>query len=172
MKNNKIIIIASVILVLALISLTIAGSYAFYTVNLKQNGDSGISASTANLKLEFTDGDVISPTYFIPGSSYTKKFTVQNTGNKAVSFKIVIKEVVNNFVNKNDLKIEIKENGNTIKNNITFPSSTTALSDKITINPNSSAKNYEVIITYKNTDNPQEGDMGKNISGVIFIEAA
>lgn len=170
MKNNKIVIIASVIIVIALVILTVAGSYAFYTATLAPTGKNTMGATAAGLELTFTDKSAtINVDNLIPGETVTKTFSVQNTGTVAVKFKVVINNVSNTFTHKSDVTIALKEGTQTLKT-ITFPDKTAPLSDAISIEPKTT-KNYTVTITYTNTNNSNQiDDMGKKVSGKIFIE--
>ena len=169
-KNNKNIIIQSVILVAFFIA--VSTSYAFYTANFETTGDSGVSATAADLKVKFTGGDLINATDMIPGDIATKSFTVENIGSQDIKFKIVVKNVENNFERPQDLKVEIKEDGSSIKKDGTFPTEAGALSNVITINAGD-IKNYEILIEYYNDpSNLQNEDMEKTVSAQVFIEAA
>ncbi len=171
-KNNKNVIIQSVILVASFILIAVSTSYAFFTANFETTGDSGVSATAADLKVKFTDGALINATNMIPGDVATKSFTVQNTGSQAIKFKIVVKNVVNGFKRPQDLKVEIKEGDSVIKTGESFPTAAGPISDLITIAVGET-KSYEITITYVNDpDNNQNEDMEKNVSAQVFIEAA
>ena len=70
---------------------------------------------------------------------------------------------------------KIKDDGTSSYLNDTekaFPSgdqTSQALSDEITLNVGET-KNYTIEIEYKNTEDDQSTDMGKTISGKLFIE--
>lgn len=171
-KNNKNIIIQSVILVALFMVIAVSTSYAFFTANFNTTGDSDVSATAADLKVKFTDGDLINATNMIPGDIATKTFTVENIGNQDIKFKIVVKNVDNKFARPQDLKVKIKANEIEIKTGENFPQEAGPLSDAITIK--SGEKNtYEITIEYFNDpENSQNADMGKTVSAQVFIEAA
>lgn len=168
--NKKKTIFISIITVALFIVAIISVSYAFFTAKVKNEGTgkTETSLSTANISLNFQDGPELNYPNMIPGDSFTKTFTLKNTGDKAVNYKVVIQEVENTFISKGDIAISLKE-GSTVLKNTTFPSTTSAISDTITIQPNVT-KSYTLTITYNNTAADQTPDMGKVISGKLFIE--
>lgn len=170
MSNNKKTIIISLVAVLAFIAAVVATSYAYFTKSIQTEGtDPGTSVSTDQISAEFTDGAKLEVTNMLPGDTFEKTFTLENTGNRDIKYKVVIQEVENSFVNKSDVMLTLKENGTTIKTT-TFPSATNAISDELTIAAGIT-KSYTLTITYNNTSSDQTGDMGKTLSGKIFIEA-
>ncbi len=177
-KENRTVLLVSMFIVIALVILTIMGSYAFYTSVLKTTGDgTGVESTTADLKLEFEDNTSdVNLTNMIPGDSYTKSFTVKNTGSETIKFQVVIREVENTFENKDDVTISVKKDDQNVTigevESIKFPENTTPLSDPITIEPSEDAESFEVSITYKNDPTKDQGkDMEKKLGGTIFIEA-
>lgn len=169
-KENRTTIFISIVAVAIFIVAVIATSYAYFTnTTMKTNeGNASTDISTATISSTFTDGATINISNMIPGDSFTKTFTLENTGNTNISYKLVIQEVENTFTSQSDIEVVVKENGNVIKTT-TFPNATSAISDVLTITPNDS-KSYSITITYKNTSVDQTPDMGKTISGKIFIE--
>lgn len=169
-ENNKLTIFISIVAVALFIVGVVAVSYAYYTANVaKENsGNNATNVGAANISATFTDGAELNFQNMIPGDTFTKTFTLKNTGDQTIKYKIVVQEVENTFISQSDIEVVVKENGSTIKTT-TFPSTTGAISDELTISPDVS-KSYTITITYKNTTADQTPDMGKVISGKIFIE--
>ena len=169
-ENNKITIFISIVAVALFIVGVVAVSYAYYTANVtKENsGNNTTNVGTAKLSATFTDGAELDFQNMIPGDSFTKTFTLKNTGEETLKYKIVVQEVENTFKSQSDIEVVVKENGSTI-NTTTFPSTTGAISNELSISPDVS-KSYTIIITYKNTTADQTPDMNSVISGKIFIE--
>ena len=168
--NNKTTIFMSIITVVLFIIGVFAVSYAYYTANISKDksGNNTTSINTANISATFTDGAELNFQQMIPGDSFTKSFTLKNTGDQTIKYKIVVQEVENTFISQSDIEVVVKENGNTIYTT-TFPSTTGAISNELTISPDVS-KSYTITITYKNTTDDQSPDMNSVISGKIFIE--
>ncbi len=173
-KENRTVLLLSLFIVTALVILTIMGSYAFYQSTLTTKGTAtGPSVKAGNLQLDFADGTSnVNLTNMIPGDSYSKKFTIKNSGTESVKFKIIIKDVTNTFTNKKDVTITVKQGTTAIKSNVQFPTAKAAITDTITLAPSATATSYEVIITYNSTTADQTGDMEKKLVGTIFIEGA
>jgi hypothetical protein len=169
-ENNKKNIIFSIVGVALFIACIIAVSYAYYTakISVLNNDNNTVKATTTNISATFTDGDALNVTNILPGESYSKTFTLENTGDVAINYKIAIKEVENTFVNTDDLEVVIEEDGKEIKKT-TFPIESGSISDALTI-ASKEKKSYTITITYKDTDINQIEDSGKSISGKIFIE--
>ncbi len=169
MENQKKTLIITFIGVIAFI-IAIAGvSYAFFTYTVNTSGDDKTNTvvKSANLDAEFKDGALLNISDMIPGDTFNKEFTVSNTGDGVLNFKVVMQEVSNNF-NSNDIELSLYEGESLIKT-VPFPTSTSAISDSLTINAKES-KDYTVVITYKNTDVDQASDMGNSASGKLYIE--
>jgi len=169
--NNKKAIILSVIGVFVFVASIVATSYAYFagTVSKTNTDQNSTKATSTNIKATFTDGAQLTATNMIPGDSFNKTFSLKNTGNKSIKYKIVINNVSNPFKTPSDITLTLKE-GTETKNTTTFPTATTAISGELTIDPGIT-KSYTLTITYKNTTSDQSADMGKTISGKIFIEA-
>ena len=173
MTANKKTLILSIIGVAIFIVLVFSISYAFYTTNFDSNKDgknNTVTGTTAKISTSFEDGETIDIDDMFPGTGFTKTFTVENSSNTDIKFKIVINELVNEFDSFEDITYVLKENEKTIKNGI-FPKNPEEndLSDDITLEKGEK-KTYSIEVTYVNTEENQVDDMGKVISGKIFIK--
>lgn len=170
-KENKMTLIVSIVVVALFIIGVVATSYAYFTTNIaKENAeDNKIDVTTATIGAKFIDGETINIANMIPGDQFDKTFTLENTGSEAIKYKIIIRDVENTFQRKEDIEVVVKEDGNIIKTTV-FPSTTGSISDELIINPNTT-KSYTITITYINQlDIDQSFDMESKISGTIFIE--
>ena len=169
MKNKIYLIISLVVLTLILI---IGGTYAWFSSRIEGNG-AQIVITTDELKLIYTDSLAINNESIEPGWSITKTFTVENTTNEEKYYKIVWKDLVNTFVNTNDLTITITSTngGGNLEKTPIQSSSTPGNYDIIpgvTI-AGKTVQEYTVTFEYANTDEDQSADMGKTFSGSIEI---
>ncbi len=175
MNENRTILVASIVGTILFIIAIATASYAYYTSSVKTEGEgSNVSVTTEHISATFTDGASLHLTNMIPGDTGTKEITITNTGSVAIDFKIAIKELSNGFTKTSDVvyKIKDKSDGSYIKNETPFPSgnqASQALSEEITLDVGAT-KNYTIEIEYKNTEDDQSTDMGKTISGKLFIE--
>ena len=175
-RKSKVIvsIVGITIVLLALIGLT----YAYYLTRIEGNTNTNsISVTTADLKLEYRDGNgEITATGLMPGDSITKTFTVENTGeNKVNGYTIVIENVVNELSRKEDLtytltcKLDDGSLCGETKDNKYPNTSNVAIiyANDIDIDVK---HNYELVINYVYLDDVnQSDDMGKTFSGKINI---
>ncbi len=166
--DKKTTIILAIIAVASFIVLVSTMSYAFFNTNVIKSGSTDPdSVSTVQIKADFTDGEVVNAT-IIPGDSFTKTFTVKNTGTSPISFKVVMNDVTNTFSRATDLTYVLYEDGTEISSGY-FPTTTAALSDTVTI-PSGASKTYTLTVTYVNSDEDQSADLGKSLSGKLFID--
>ena len=172
MKKKELIIILGSLLVVVL-SVSIA--YFTTTINSK---NSNVSTSSAELKIVFTSGTgTIAGSEIEPGwSSGVNTFTVKNQSNGTYKYNIVIKDLINTFVTEGYLqyKITSTDGGYNMSDFKDVPKSETA-TDTILAYSVEIAKGathtYSVEFRYLNsTTVNQNEDMGKKLSGTLFIE--
>ncbi len=182
-RNMYFTLICSLII---LIAIAFSGTYSFFVATVKDSGeDRSTSLQAGNVaNLTITgDNEVPAITDMIPDDRYTRTFKITNNSeNNAKNITLVWKNVVNEFVNKDDLIIILKNittNEELIKesSNTPFPSS----NDEVLISGinigGSNSNDFELTIYYVNDpDNNQmideEGnpiDMGKSFGGEIQI---
>lgn len=171
MENQKKTLIISIIGIVAFI-IAIAGiSYAFfsYTVTTKGDDETNTVVRSANLSAEFIDGPKIDIENLVPGDTISKNFSVKNTGEGTLKFKVVINEVVNNF-KSNDIKLKLYEDDNEIPvKELSYPIETGAISDELEIT-SKATKKYRLDIIYENKEYDQSPDMQSSIGGKLYIE--
>ncbi len=169
MSSNKKTIIISVIAIAIFVAVISYASYAFYTTTIEEKGAGGISGSTAKFSTTFDDGEEINK-IMIPGDSITKTFSIENNGTD-ISYRIVINDLVNEFISYQDITYTLKENDTILEENEIFPNDANQneLSETRTLK-NGERKTYTITITYNNTEVDQREDMGKTISGKLFIK--
>ena len=173
MKKKKELIIILGSLLVVVLSVSIA--YFSATINSK---NSNVSTSSAELKIVFTSGTgTIAGSEIEPGwSSGVNTFTVKNQSNDAYKYNIVIKDLINTFVTEGYLqyKITSTDGGYNMSDFKDVPKSTSA-TDKVLAYSVEIAKGashtYSVEFRYLNsTTVNQNEDMGKKLSGTLFIE--
>ena len=173
-RKKELIVILSSLLVIVL-----SVSVAYFTTKILGTGKE-ISVESADLKVIFTSGSgTINGTNIEPGwSSGENTFTVKNESNGTYKYNIIIKDLVNTFVTTGFLqcKITSTDGGYNMTNFVDVPKSSTAtdtvLADNISIEKGTT-HTYKIIINYNNSDEvDQSADMGKLLSGKIFITKA
>ncbi|MCI6349335.1 MAG: hypothetical protein MR779_00260 [Tenericutes bacterium] len=173
-RKKELIVILSSLLVIVL-----SVSVAYFTTKILGTGKD-ISVTSADLKVIFTSGSgTINGTDIEPGwSSAENTFTVKNESNGTYKYNIIIKDLVNTFVTEGFLqyKITSTDGGYTMSDFVDVPKSSTAtdtvLAENISI-AKGATHTYKIVINYNNSDNvDQSADMGKTLSGKIFITKA
>ena len=173
MKKKKELIIILGSLLVVVLSVSIA--YFTTTINSK---NSNVSTSSAELKIVFTSGTgTIAGSEIEPGwSSGVNTFTVKNQSNGTYKYNIVIKDLINTFITEGYLqyKITSTDGGYNMSDFKDVPKSTSA-TDKVLAYSVEIAKGathtYNVEFRYLNsTTVNQNEDMGKKLSGTLFIE--
>lgn len=170
-RNKKITLsITGIILVtLILVGLT----YGYYLTTIKGNTNTkSITTSLANLELKYDDGNgIITSSNLEPGDSVTKTFSVENTGNKkVVNYTVYLENVINEFIDKNDLKITLKctsNNGTCNGNTLTYPSS----DGIIAVNDieEKEIQTFELKVDFIETNDLQNDNMNKKFEGNVKI---
>ena len=169
-KKQTILVVASLLVVVLSVTL------AYFTSKLISTGNNKASVASSKLQIIFTDSDgSISGSNIEPGWSSTKKFTVTNKSNEAFTYNIVIQNLINTFVTEGYLKYKITgvNGGYSTDGYINVPKSDVAtdtiLAENISIELGVT-QTYTIEFIYQNDENvDQSGDMGKKLSGVLFI---
>ena len=173
MKDKKILFGTLIVLLLLL---TVGLSYAYFSTSVSGNDDAkDVVVEVGILKLTYTDSQEIVMENIEPGETATKKVTVKNNGTLDTAYNLVWQELNNTFINDemlisatckrlNSSNVEegtcnnIEESpikGNNIKKNISIESGIT--------------HEYNVTITFKETNEPQNYNQGKTFSGILGI---
>ena len=171
-RKKELLVILSSLLVIVL-----SVSVAYFTTKILGT-EKDISVTSADLKIVFTSGTgTISGTKIEPGwSSGVNSFTVKNESSGVYKYNIVIKDLVNTFVTTGFLqyKITSADGGYNMSEFKDVPKSSTA-KDAILAYSVEIAKgkthSYSVEFKYLNSETEsQNEDMGKTLSGTLYIE--
>ena len=171
-RKKELIVILSSLLVIVL-----SVSVAYFTTKILGTGKE-ISVESADLKVIFTSGSgTINGTNIEPGwTSGENTFTVKNESNGTYKYNIIIKDLVNTFVTTGFLqyKITSADGGYNMTEFVDVPKSNTARDTVLAFNisiDKGATHTYKVEIKYlESKDVDQSADMGKMLSGKIFIE--
>ena len=168
MKKKKILIpvVASMITVLVLSGV----SYAYYSAKIKENNKTETVIKSNELNLIFTGTNEITANNMIPGDSFTKTFTVENTSNRTVDFNIYLQNITNEF--NDDLVYALNDDTGSVVGVTPLPVSNkdkSYLKTKLDIDSNTT-KTYTLTVTFKNTEEPQNDYQGKTFKGTLGID--
>ena len=165
------IVIASAIMILFCLMYSV--SYAYFSVKVTNDFNGGNKGSTVigsdTVKdIIISDGTKVTSSNLIPGESVTSNFTVQNQNAVSICFGLVWTDVLNEFTRKQDLVFTLKEeNGETLLENVEFPSTNNqTIIEGLSI-PAKTTKKYILTVTYKNVNEDQTTDMNKKFHATI-----
>ena len=169
MKDKKILIL-SIIGVLLLASIGIAISYAYFNASVSGNPTTNnVVINNGVMALEYKDGDEVSLTNAVPGSSVSKTFTVKNTGNVATNYTIYFSELSNKFVDKTDLVYTLtSSDGGKSVAQTQVPSKNEAMVSNYAIEAGKT-HTYTLTVTFLNKDENQNDNMNVSFTTKIGI---
>ena len=169
-KKQTILVVASLLVVVLSVTL------AYFTAQIIGKGKD-VSVSSADLKIIFTDTDGnIEGNDITPGWSNSKTFTVKNESNETYKYNIVIKDLINTFVTNGYLqyKITSTNGGYNMTEFKDVPKSETATDTILAYSASIDVgvtQSYTIEFIYKNDESvDQSDDMGKTLSGTLYIE--
>ena len=171
MKDKKMLYgIGIVFLFLA----SIGFSYAYFTASIANKDVKDQVVTTGTLELTYTDGPEIKMENIKPGQTITKKVTVKNTGTLDASYNFVWQEL-NNTITNDEMLISAtckRLNGDTEEESCEgldeAPIKANNIKKKVSIEPGITHE-YNVTITFVESDADQNYNQGKSFSGVLGI---
>ena len=163
------------LVIVSLLVVVLSVSLAYFTAQIIGKGKD-VSVSSADLKIIFTDTDGnIEGNGITPGWSNSKTFTVKNDTKTEYKYNIVIKDLLNTFVTNGYLKYKITSTngGYNMTEFKDVPKSSapkdTILAYSVSI-PVGLTQSYTIEFKYVNDESvDQSEDMGKTLSGILFI---
>lgn len=152
------------ILILFLIGTITALAYGFFTLQVTGEGKD-VNVTVGELSINFTDGDEINAAAIDTGWTQSKTFSVENTGDKTVTYTVNWAEYNNTFTRTEDFVYSITGDGTVPETAI----SNSNLLTNVSIDPGET-HNYTITFTYKHLDDvDQSADMGKSFSGRLGV---
>ena len=169
MKKKKLLIpvVASLVTVLVLSGV----SYAYYSAKIKENNKTETVLKSNELNLIFNGVKEINVPSMIPGDSFTKTFTVENTSNRAVDYNIYMENITNEF-NK-DLVYTLTDGDTTLVYERRLPATNankSYLKAGISIDAKAT-KTYTLKIEYKYSNEDQSAYQGATFKATLGIDA-
>ena len=160
------------IIIICLFISAFSTSYAYYlgTVKGNENAKSTVIES-GSIALNFEDGPEVNASNMIPGQSIKKAFSVKNIGTADTTYDVYFSKLINTFEDENDLVYVIhSEDGCSLNEQTIVPS----IQDdaKIISSCNivsGQTHNYEIEITFLETDDNQIDNMGASFSASIGV---
>ena len=165
------IVVASAIMILFCLMYSV--SYAYFSIKVTNNFNGGSKGSTVigsdTVKdIIISNGTKVTSQNMLPGDTVTSNFTVQNQNAVSICFGLVWTDVLNEFTRQQDLVFTLKEeNGETLLENVKFPSTNNqTIIEGLSI-PAKTTKKYILTVTYKSVNEDQTTDMNKKFHATI-----
>ena len=169
-KNKSMFFIGA--LILTLLALMFAGTYAFFSLNITGEGNKNeMNAFAGDMEITFNDTSNVSLINAYTGESITKTFTIENTGDATVYYDISFSEVTNNFADPEDLVYTISStnNGAIVSQTVVPTTSNNKLASAVAIDAGVT-QSYTLIITFLRTNEDQSDNSNKTFSAKISVE--
>ena len=168
--------IASIILVILLVlTVTVGLSYAYYVAFVSNDSNNVKTNITSEnlIDIELAGDNNITSSNLIPGESVSTTFIIDNQNNVRVCLSLLWSDVINTFINKNDLVVSLKDSTGTewisLEDKQIFPSGNETLLATLSLRP-VHKETYTLTVTYQETMEDQSSDMGKSFKGTIIGE--
>ncbi len=165
------------ILIISVLILLIGVSFAYFSLEITGNDTAKYNTiTTGDLKLTFTDTNVLTLDNALPGDSATKTISVKNTGTIDTSYNIVWQELTNTITN-DELVIEATckrlNTSNTEEGTCESISQKVVSSNKLKLNIPIEAgitHEYTLKLTFIDTGSTQNYNKNKSFNGKIGLE--
>ena len=171
-SKKKIILFLFLIIVLA-VGIIFGYSAAYFTSTIINNPEpKSTVVTTGVMSIEYTDGPEVKLEKALPGNFVTKTFSIKNTGNLDAYYEIYLNDLINNFADKTDLVYTLISNdgGANVTTQTQVPDISSRIVTSKLISPGTT-HNYSLKIEFKETNDNQDDNIGKNFSSVIRVNS-
>ena len=149
--------------------LVVGTTYAYFTAKVIGNDEAKntqVYAGIMSLKLDGTQE--LNASNMLPGASKEVEFGIENTGTLTTTYELDMKEVYNDFANKEDLVYTLEQDGNVITTETEAPSIDEILIPAVVIEPNE-MQTYKLKLTFKEMGTNQNNNQNKTFIGKVQI---
>ena len=172
-NKEKSLVVLSILVLVALIGT----SFAYFSARVAKIRETETKLKTNELDLIYTGVGEIDYSSMIPGDSFVKTFTVENTSNREVSFNIYMQNITNQLNEDLVYKIEETDSSGTVLSQVKGETALPATNEgkaylvqEIDI-AKETIKYYKMTIEYKYTNEPQNDYQGKNFKATLGIDS-
>lgn len=179
--NRRSIIIISIIGISLILLVLIGYTFAYYLTKINGNdNDKSITVTTANLVLQYNDGNgnVVATNVFPGDEIALKTFNVTNEGNVTIDYVVVVEDVVNTFSLRSDMVYTLscksvnKSTGAVSGTCSGVTGASFPIEDSVLVNnsiPQNIRHEYTLKVEFKETNTDQSVDMNKTLSAKVNI---
>ena len=165
-KKITLVYIVAALMILAILGYT----YAYFSATVTEDNKTQTVIKTQQLSLTFNGTSEITADDMIPGDSFTKTFTVENTATVKTFYNIYMEGITNEF--NEDLVYTLTDEDGIVVAEAPLPVTNTGKSyliENIEIEP-SEIKEYTLTIEYKYLDTPQNDYQGAEFKATVGID--
>ncbi len=167
-KGNKGPYVTAILMALLLVITITATSYAYFTANVSGTGQNNV-VTTTSLEIEFSDGPQVSLNNALPGTSVEKTFKIENKGSGDTTYDVYMSDLINTFADKSDLVYTLtSSDGGANISETQVPDVNTKIVQNQLLRENEE-HNYVLRITFKETNDNQDDNKGKEFSVTIRV---
>ena len=149
--------------------LVIGTTYAYFTAKVIGNDEAKntqVYAGIMSLKLDGTQE--LNANNMLPGATKEVEFSIENTGTLTTTYELDMKEVYNDFANKEDLVYTLEQDGKSITTEAEAPATNEILIPAVVIEPNE-IQTYKLKLTFKEMGTNQNNNQNKTFIGKVQI---
>ncbi len=157
------------IIVISLFITIISTTYAFFTIRVNGNSNDNV-IKTGSMLLSFEDGAAVNAKNILPGQMIQKTFKVENIGDLPTNYDVYLSEIINTFVDKEDLVYSVSSDSDCIKDETIMPdvNSSDLKAISCMINPKEKQE-YTLNILFKETGDNQDDNKGATFSAKLAV---
>ena len=163
----KIILICVGIIVISLSVIYVSYAYFFASVD-GEGKDINISTFSEETNIIFNDTSNVTMLNGYTGDSIIKKFSIENISNYDIYYDIILKNVVNSFLNPEDLVYTLVSTDGAYRSTSVMPVDDATLASNIKIKKGET-HSYVMEITFLETNTSQNDNMNKTFSSNVDI---
>lgn len=157
-----------IIIALIIVCITTIASYAYFVASVSSNASANV-ITTGNMEVTYENGQEIATTEnMIPGDYVTKTFSVTNTGDVYALYDIYLTEVINGFVNTDELVYELISEDGTNLSQRECPDQETLIAANNGLDVGQT-DHYTLKITFLNKDYSQDANQGATFSTKVNL---
>ena len=162
------IVLCSVGIIVVALTMILA-TYAFFTVDVEgESTDIDLITFNENTNVVYNDTSNVSMVNGYTGDSIIKKFSVENTSNYSIHYDIIFKNVLNNFLNPEELVFTLKSDNGAYRNVSMMPTDDDTIASYVNVEPGEKQE-YVMEITFLETNTNQNDNMNRTFSSNIDV---
>ena len=165
-KTKQIVMFSVLAFMLVLV---VGTTYAYFTAKVIGNDEAKntqVYAGIMSLKLDGTQE--LNANNMLPGATKEVEFSIENIGTLTTTYELDMKEVYNDFANKEDLVYTLEQDGKSITTEAEAPATNEILIPAVVIEPNE-IQTYKLKLTFKEMGTNQNNNQNKTFIGKVQI---